>query len=652
MSLIKGYPEGADITILNTSYHYPHRNEDTGKYDPDFINIVYKDNINGTKDHQIIYKPSYLFYMANDDLPLTHNRYYVSKDRVHPVECEFSQLEKTIAEMTGNEEFFYENIKLGNRRANKQLHRLPQIFGSDSNIEDHYRYRFSVDYKNEVGSITKAYFDIEVDTINMKGDFPEMGECPINAVSYIDDKTHSINVFLLRNEENKQIDEFESNFKSQENANALFRELQQFIIDNVHGEDNAKKYDLLDLKFNFMFFDDEIQLLITLFKIINHNSPDFLLAWNMAFDIPYIIERCRALGIDPALVMSDQSYEEKYASYFIDELHKNEYELRGDYYDIACNTVYMDQLVQFASLRKGSSAFPNYKLDTAADIITKGNVRKLDYSHITNNITMLPYLDYKTFVFYNIMDTVSQKCIESVNEDIDKVYLNATMNNTRYCKCHRQTIYLANYARKYFYNMGYILGNNNSSGISTQYVGALVGDPTHNSDYAKLKEGDQTYNIIDNSDDFDFKALYPSETRENNMAPDTLIGKITIDNPVNKYENPYHQDMYDRGSQWMEDLTTGNALEFGRRWLGFADFKTLLLDIQQYFMTHAISGNRPTTIYNEYGMIKPFITREDAPQDMRYKPFAYLEEGELIKPFQYFDSSKIEYIKDQLHKIE
>ena len=650
MALIKGYPEGSDLSILNAYYQYASKNPDTGKYEKDYMVISYKDNITQQKKHEIIYEPTYLFYQANEDVSLMYNNLYIDKNKVHPIECKYSELEKTIAELTGNLDFFYENIRAGNRRGNRALHKIPSIFNSDSNIEDHYRYRFAIDYKNEVYPVDKAYFDIEVDTKYMAGDFPELGECPINAVSYVDDKTHSINVFLLRNENNPLIQEFEDNFKDSAVARKLFEELQQFIIENAGGQEKAAKFDLLDLNFNFMFFDDEIELLKALFSVINHNSPDFMLAWNMAFDIPYIIERCYALGVDPALILSSQDYEVKYARYYIDELHKNDYELRGDYYSIAADTVYIDQLVQFASRRKGQAAFPNFKLDTAADIITKGAVRKLDYSHITTNLTDLPYLNYKIFVFYNIMDTIAQKCIEKTVEDVDYIYMTALNNDTRYSKCHRQTVYLANRARKYFYSMGYILGNNCNTGESVSYMGALVGDPTHNSDYAKVKENGQVYNLVDNSDDFDFKSLYPSTTRENNMAPDTIIGKIFIDNPVHKLENPYHEEMYDRGGQYIEDLVTGNALEFGRRWLQLATFKELLADVEEYFQYHIPAGNRAYEMYTNNGMMKPFVVRPNVAKDALYKPFVMLEEGEMIKPFQIFDQTKVGYIQDILNK--
>ena len=53
MALIPQYPKGSDLTILNASYHYPKRNEETGRYDKDFIAIVYKDNITNKKYQKV-----------------------------------------------------------------------------------------------------------------------------------------------------------------------------------------------------------------------------------------------------------------------------------------------------------------------------------------------------------------------------------------------------------------------------------------------------------------------------------------------------------------------------------------------------------------------------------------------------------------------
>ena len=358
MGLIKGYPEGSDITIVNTAYHYP-KKQDDGKYSKDNLMIVFRDNTTGKKNHIIMENPDYEFFMANDDVLINHHLQTIEEDKVHKVVTPYCELEKTIAQLTGNEEFYWENIRMGNRSANKELHYLKNVFASRFNIEDHYRFRFAQNYKNTIFSINKAYFDIEVDSIDMMGDFPEMGECPVNAISFINYSDHSINIFLLRNNKNPLIAEFEREVAS----GTVYKELQDFIIQSVSPK-LAEQYGMLDFKISFHFYDEEIRLIQDFFLLVNKLEPDFLIAWNMAFDIPYLYERIRALGYDPKDIMCHRNIEKEFrnASYYID-IRASEFAERGDFYDISSYTVYLDQLIHFASRRKGQKALDSYKLD-------------------------------------------------------------------------------------------------------------------------------------------------------------------------------------------------------------------------------------------------------------------------------------------------
>lgn len=579
MGLIKGYPEGSDITIVNTAYHFPKRQEN-GSYSKDNIMLVFRDNTTGKKDHVFIEKPEYEFYMANEDVMINHHLQTIEEDKVHKVVAPYCELEKTIAELTGNEEFFYNNIRLGNRSANKELHYLKNVFASRFNIEDHYRFRFARDYKNSIFSIKKAYFDIEVDSIDMIGDFPEMGECPVNAISFINDSDHSINIFLLRNDKNPLIAEFESEVAS----GKIHKELQDFIIQSVSPK-LAEQYGMLDFKINFYFYDEEIRLIQDFFLLVNKLEPDFLIAWNMAFDIPYLYERIIALGYDPKDIMCHRSIEKEFrtASYFIDT-RAAEFAERGDFYDIASHTVYLDQLIHFASRRKGQHAFDSYKLDDIGNEVAK--IRKLDYSYITTNIAKLPYLNYKVFVFYNVIDTIVQKGIEEKVKDLNYIFGKCIVNNTRYEKCHRQTVYLSNRANAEWRKDGLIIGNGKGAQEKVSFPGALVGDPLHNSDYSKYRQDNQIMNIVDNMCDFDYKALYPSTAIQNNMGPNTQVGKVIIDTQVFEHENPFNNKFYDRGGQFLEDYSTGDLLEFAHRWFGFASYRELIDDIVEYFTMH------------------------------------------------------------------
>ena len=60
--LIPGYPKGSDITIMNTSYIGKTKNEE-GKFENDYIAILFRDNTTGAKYTHIIYEPEYTFYI-------------------------------------------------------------------------------------------------------------------------------------------------------------------------------------------------------------------------------------------------------------------------------------------------------------------------------------------------------------------------------------------------------------------------------------------------------------------------------------------------------------------------------------------------------------------------------------------------------------
>ena len=578
--LIKGYEEGSDITVLDVQYTNKRRNN-SGKYDNDFLTVLFRDNVTGEKKLEFIEEPIYTFYKANDDVYIDSELMFIEKEKVHPVDVKYNSLLKKIAEDTDNLDFFYDNINNGRRGDNRRLHTVNGIFNSDMDIREHFRYKFGKFYTNNSFNISKAYFDIEVDGINQRGDFPEMGECPINAITYINANTNDVFTLLLRNPENPLIEEFERNLSED-----TFRRLKYFIINHVGGVEKAKYHKIYDYNFNMLFYDNEIDLIKDFFNLVNIKSPDFLLAWNMAFDIPYIVERIKELNYIPEDIMCPSYIPEKYRKvmYYIDQDHKNEPEEKGDYYFISGKTNYQDQLVHFASKRKGQSKFPGYKLDMIGEIVAK--VNKLDYSHITTQIAKLPYKNYEVFVFYNIMDTIVQACIENKVRDMDYVFNKCLVNATRYNKCHRQSVYLKNRGIIEFEKQGFIAGNNNNvfnSKPTEKFPGALVGNPLNNSDFSKQTLFGVPINIIRNLLDYDYKSLYPSILREFNIAPNTQIGIINIANKVWQGENPFGYEKYFRGGQFIEDFKSGVYLEFCERWLHLAGYQDFINDMEEFF---------------------------------------------------------------------
>ena len=572
---------------------------------------------------------------------------YIEEDKVNKVVVPYRDVEKAIAELTGNTEFYYENIKSGQRAQNKKLHTHPRVFNSDSNIEEHYRFRFDKEYTNETFSITKAYLDIETDIIDIKGDFPEPGEAPVNAVTLINDSNQKVYTFILRNPRNPLIQEFENTVGPD-----LFMELKTFIMNQVGGWKNEIRFGLDKLNYQFLFYDEdaEINMIYDLFKLINTIKPDFVLAWNMGFDIPYLIERIRVLGYNPEDFICHPDFDNKVCQYIKDDIDLKtggfkKIEERGDFAKISSYSVYMDQMIQFASRRKGQSVFDRFNLDYIGEVVT--GVKKLDYHHITNHIAKLPYADFKTFIFYNIIDTIVQKCIEVKTGDIDYIFNKCLINNTRYSKGHRQTVYLVNRGEKEFYEEGFIMGNNNNKSNqkpSTKFPGAFVADPRKTNDYSKMKINGMPVNLYNNLDDYDYSSLYPSIMREFNIAPHTQIGKIIIEEIIYQNENPFNSEYYTRGGAFIEDIQSKNYLEFGHRWLGLSKYSDLYKEVIEYF-TYIVRSKNAINRYTDDGLKILFRETKGLERNL------FIKRGEEPRPLFTRYIKKPDYIYEIPNKI-
>ena len=575
--LEKIYPPGSDLTLLNTYYQYP-------KYDPenhkkisdDFIILVYKDNKTGVTKHTTIYKPDYIYYKLNDDEEQTeYPRLFIEKEKVHPIIVPFIKLEESIANETGNMKFYKDNLYSRNRAENKKLHMCTNIFFSDASIESHYRFRFDQLYTNEPIQLKKGYLDIEIDNKYSMAELGDPSDSPINCVSFMDDNINKIYTFLLRNPKNPLIADFENKLKSKAFG---FKQISEFLIDKIGGKEKADFFNISSTTFDIRFYDNEIELLIDLFATIHRSKLDIVGTWNgSAFDIDFIIKRIYYLGYDPKDIMCDQTWEERVVANVIDQRNISTPEERGDFTFISGNIIFIDDFIQYASRRKSTiNSYASLKLDTIGEI--EADVKKLDYSHITHNISDLPYLNYIIFVLYNMIDVIVLKCIEQIVSDLDYITSKCIINNTPYNKGHRQTVYLVNRMAKDWFNKGFIIGNNVNKWNSKppKFPGALVHDPLCTNNYVKQRINGRPISVLDNLQDYDFKSLYPSITGESNIASNTQIGKIEIPHKVYKNENAYKEENYYRSGEFIENKVTDNVIEFAHRWFHLGSVMDLI----------------------------------------------------------------------------
>lgn len=575
---IKPYPQGYNLTVMNVMYQKP-RKEDN-KTLPDYAFIVYKDNTTQQKHVAILKEPKYTYYLAKPTIQIPYNLEWIELDKVDPITCSYKDIKKSIANETGNTDLYMENIRSGKFKLNDLFFAHPRVFGADMNILNYLRMEFANTYTNPVCPITVAYYDIENDIIDAVTDDVNIGESPINVASIYYDANKTVYSFILRNPKNPLIDQFEQNIF---NDYKVYQDkVNQFILSNLGSEEKVKKYKLDNIKISVGFFDTELELIIAFFQTLKSLSPDFAVAYNASYDLQYLIARLQSNGGNPLDIISDPEFgDNKFYYYFIDREMYNDYEERKDYVLMSSKITFIDQMIVYASRRKGQNAISSFSLDNVAN--HECNVRKLDWHHITNRFRYFPYKDFETFWLYNINDTIVQACLEAQTEDLRYMFNNVIEMNTPYQKIFRQTNYLASKGMEFYKNHeGVIMGNNlNRFGKKPEekFPGAFVARPTLLSDRNKVKCRGYAIMKFLNGNDFDYKALYPSLMREFNMSISTQIGKIEMADP------PFIPLEYLRlgaGGHYSEDLASYQFIQFCHRWLKLPDVEEMLTEIKQY----------------------------------------------------------------------
>lgn len=590
--MINGYNEGANITLLNVLYNRGDYKSDIA----DAISIVYKDLDTGRKGVQVIENPEFKYYLlkpeAKDSLELisypgSFYRYAYDYDSVI---CNYKDLNLSIACNVGEENKYYDNVRNRDFISNRRYRKHYKVEGTDHNICDFYMTEFNRLYKNSPYPLTKSFLDIEVDNIKSPNDFPEMGECPINAVTYLLEEQKTSYTLILRNDENTQISEFEEELKN--NQQKVLGELYTEIQRTMYDTNDIYKYGFSDMEFKFIFFDNEIELIRTIFLISEEFKPDFTLAWNMAFDIPYIIARIINLGYDPSIIMCDDDFSVKNYDYFIDIFNYNEYHKRTDYANISSYSVYIDQMIHFASVNSTKlSKYGNWKLDNIGNIVAK--MRKLDYSDEVYSFKEFPYKNFKRFIYYNIIDVLVQVAIENMSKVVDFIFNKSLKNCTRYAKIHRQSVYLTNALRMNLELNGKILVTNRKEYNKDEiddvdnedkvgYPGAFVADPLLINDYSKTYVNGVPVMLYRNNFDFDYIALYPYTDKQFNIGHEAMIGKVTIDKDISYVNEPYNYKYFESGSHFIMSLQSNNFIGIGNQFLNLPDITEMYNYINMY----------------------------------------------------------------------
>ena len=588
------------------------------KNQPDCLYTIWKD-LETNKKHVIP--------MENPKMPI----YFEKEDRInheYPVDfreledctehvCKYSDIPFEIAKHMGDsgKEFLKNIFETKNYKELRMLNTYPYVFGHDYDIRTYYRYAWKQQVNDNITpKLAKAFMDIECDSYDVTG-FPNPEKCPIDLVTVIDGEKKQTYTFALVGREykplpaSKRLIELGGSMKEHtEKMEARRKEMYESRLkqeqDLMNNTEEVKKtlHKMFDASypgfdFNFYFYYDEVQMLIHLFQLIHLLSPDFMMIWNISFDIPYILDRMRALGIDPEKVICDEEFPIKHC-FFHKDRRNFDIKNKNDYFTVSSKTVYVDQMELYGAVRKGRDELRSYSLNYVAEKEIQDE--KLDYSE-DGSIKTLAYVNYLKYFIYNIKDVLLQYGIEEVTEDIETLYSDSYDNITAYENNFKQTVVLRNVQYRTYRKMGLIPGANINQIIvqkdmedhpekysskkkkDVDFEGALVGNTKLISKFGKRMYGKKTNYMFAYSIDMDMTAFYPSTIWVLNIAAATLIFKATI--LADEYEPrggkiPFHgftdvqlvkdnKDSFkgDIAGEIFDNFQTGNILTTGHKFM-------------------------------------------------------------------------------------
>ena len=574
---------------------------------PDYLYIIWKDLDSGEKYLQKMTEPPMDIYFEKPEYRNHKNVLgWQYLDRVNKKTVKAKDIIRAIAEDMGEEG----EIKLNdafttkNYRMLREFFLYPYVYGADYDVRVFYRQKWRELFDNDrVKKITKGFLDIEVDIMEADG-MPNPDLHPIDLITLIDTSTNTSYTFALTGvecverpyESLKTVEERDKEYvRRMDYKNRI--ELQNEVMNDVDGlyEKIHDMYDenYPDMNYNVYFYKDERKMLIHLFQLINNLKLDFIGIWNMSFDIHYIINRLKALGLDPAEVMCHPDFPVK-ECYFKKDKFNFEIKNKSDFFHCSSYTIFFDQMILYAALRKGREELRSYKLT----YIAKKEIRdeKLDYSE-EGDLKRLSSKDYVKYILYNIKDVLLQTGIERKTTDLDTYYIYSYNNITQYENVFKQTVKLRNVQYRSYLKDNIIPGENVNGFLhaldvvsaketdenKSKFEGALVGNPLLINYFGDMLFGKQTRNIFLFSIDMDMSAFYPNSITVMNIDASCLIFKVIISPyqyDVLGGKIPYHgitnvqmvkgnrnTFMEDLGKEVFDNFQTGDMISTMHKWM-------------------------------------------------------------------------------------
>lgn len=606
---------------LNIVYYNPVSNGGTFS-DPDILTITYKDQDSGQKFVYDIKEPKIEIYITkSENRTFTHMR-----DMITMEECD-----KYVVPYRSRWNFAAKKLGLENADAAKVS---PYVFNADLPIETYYLIQFVMEYHSDAPkALSLGKLDIENDIIACE-DFPLHGETPINAVTYINMESNDVYTLILMKDNLPILPEGHPKYnETRERKEKFYQQVDiinsnpDFMIQQCH-----EKFDELypGMKYNLLYYTEELQLLKDLMYIIHHTDNDYIGVWNMPYDMQNIIARPAHIGGDARELIPDDRFSLKMISFKEDTnpvAHKRRHEC-------VTSTIptFVDDMVHYAGVRSGRGVIPSLKLNNVAKTELKDE--KYDYSEVSD-IKHLFYDDLVKFILYNIKDVLLLTGLENKTKDSSTIYSRMYQMCVFPKEAFTTTKVVWHSLIKFMYERGYVPGTNRnrgknkkniidySSALSNQisddnydddfdgslfivdepdlesgedddkeekYQGAFVMNTLHMQPTNIKIMGKPAKYIHDNVADEDIGSEYPSAINTCDISNETLVAKVYLENPddvdikipegfVFRGDDREKYKM-DKGNYLLETYTEGDVFNFSSLFLNLPSPDKILKDIK------------------------------------------------------------------------
>ena len=472
---------GAKTTIVDVMTYSAWKHRGESKVDTMFI--VYKDK-DDIKRVKMIPDPSVGIFFTKPECRNEWRtvRKYIPIEKVYPEVLKprqiLGRIHKELTEC--NDPRSRELLKIyetasrsGDWKAKKEILKSQHAFMSDITAEEFYRIMLSYHYDcNQYHVVNKAFLDIESDIYGLTTSQTDANLDPTNAVTMILDYDKSSTLFkrpqvftlLLRNHKRyPQQAEFEKNLKR--------------FIEQCHAEfDEYKivkkgKTTIMDCKadYHIKLFDDERDLQITIFKILNTYRPDVCNIWNISYDLPKLRGRQENLGLNHVKIMCDPNFpqDSQFVEMNIDRRASVDIADRKTYIKMASTIRYNDQMQTYANIRKGQKSYGKNTLDNIAFIEAGIGKRKFRKGV---DVTNAAIMDYWNFVLYNINDVWAQVIIDRITNDTFTLMMDSNQHQCAFENLTKQTKYQKQIYYTEYLRRGFVPGNNKNNDYISGYT--------------------------------------------------------------------------------------------------------------------------------------------------------------------------------------